>query len=529
MSEPTPFQADLDLLLQEIAVLEKDNLTLQNTLQDKDNILLAKEESLTGKDARIQEQAALIAKLTRMLYGAKRERFEQNNPIQLGLDFGTISPQEIAAIEVLLQKTKERIKKSETEIAKKPHPGRKPLPGNLAVVEITIEPTEDVTGMVKVGAEVSETLEYKRAAYYIQRVSRPKYAPISKEGSFVIAPMPESAFPKCTIGTSLVAQILTDKYVDHLPLYRQEQRFKREGIELASSTIADSVKMGLERLGILYGYVKQNLLAKNYLQVDETTLKVFDHNKKGTSHLGYFWVYYDPGSKNAFFKYEPGRGAKYPEEILHNFKGYLQTDGYAGYGNLGRNPDITPVACWAHARRKFEEALTNHKTLAGVAMGLIQNLYQIERQARDEKLTPEARKALRLDEALPTYVLLGKWIAAQMNTTLPKSVIGKALRYAFERWDELGNYLHDGNLEIDNNLVENAIRPIALGRKNWLAAGNHEAAQRAAIIYTFMSMCKNHQIDPYRWIKYVLENIMTTKPSQYPNLLPQNIKYNPDF
>ena len=196
---------------------------------------------------------------------------------------------------------------------------------------------------------------------------------------------------------------------------------------------------------------------------------------------------------------------------------------------MGASEDIVHLACWAHVRRKFEEALSNDKALAEIGMKLIQQLYAIEREAKEQNLDAAARKILRLEQSLPVYNLLGKWIVEQMKTTTPKSRIGIAMRYATERWDELGHYMLDGLLEIDNNLVENAIRPIALGRKNFMFAGSHIAAQRSAVIYTFMSQCKKHGVNPYRWLKYVLENILDYKPSQYDFLLPQYTKNNPDF
>jgi hypothetical protein len=307
------------------------------------------------------------------------------------------------------------------------------------------------------------------------------------------------------------------------------QRFKREAVEINSATINNWIKLGIERLELLYEYQMRHLLNQKYLQVDETTLKVLESDKAGACHLGYLWVYNTPLGGHTLFKYEKGRGAKYPQEMMKDFSGYLQTDGYGGYERLSKRDDITHLACWAHVRRKFEEALKNDQTLAQTAMTLIQGLYQVEREAKDLGLSSEERKVLRLDKSLPIYNILGKWISHHLGDTMPKSSIGKAMRYAQERWDELGHYMLDGNLEIDNNKIENAIRPIAIGRKNYLFAGNHEAAQRAAIVYTFMSQCKQHQVNPYHWLKYVLENILDTKTSQLISLTPANLKNNPLF
>lgn len=282
------------------------------------------------------------------------------------------------------------------------------------------------------------------------------------------------------------------------------------------------VKLGMQRLDLLYDYQKRLVLSSAYLQVDETVIKVLDHqNKKGATHQGYFWAYHDPLGKQTFFKYEPTRAGVYPTGMLKDFHGYMQTDGYSGYGALSQKQDIVHLACWAHTRRKFEEALSHDKAMAETAMLLIQELYAVERMAKEQNLDTDQIKELRLERSLPTYNLLGKWISSNMSKVLPKSPTGIAFRYAFERWDELGHYMYDGRLHIDNNPVENAIRPIAVGRKNFLFAGSHEGAQRAAVMFTFADQCKRLDIDPHRWLKHVFENILDTKPSQYYTLLPQ--------
>lgn len=476
----------------------------------------------------LQQKEAEIAKLRRMLFGQKRERFE-TSPIQLPLDFGeSLSEQEIKELEEFINKKTEAVKEEEKKVSRGSHPGRSPLPKHLTVQQLILEPQEDTTGMVLIGNEVTDSLQFEPSRFYIQRIVRPKYAPksasmIDEPVHIAIAELPQSGFGKCIAGTGLIAQILIDKYCDHLPLYRQLQRFKREGIEIAPATMDHWVKLGMQRLELLYEYQKTIVLKSSYLQVDETTIKVLDHdNKKGRTHLGYFWAYHDPLGKQAFFSYEPGRGGKYPTVMLKDFNGYLQTDGYAGYEGLAQRDDVIHLACWAHVRRKFEESLSYDKALAETALLLIQELYAIERQAREKKMDADQIKELRLKEALPKYNLLGKWISANISKVLPKSPIGVAFRYAFERWDELGHYMYEGNLLIDNNLVENQIRPIALGRKNFLFAGSHEGARRAAVMYTFMAQCKKNNINPHQWLKNVFENILDTKPSQYHTLLPQN-------
>ena len=210
--------------------------------------------------------------------------------------------------------------------------------------------------------------------------------------------------------------------------------------------------------------------------------------------------------------------------LLNDFKGYLQTDGYAVYEWFAKQPGITHVACMAHARRKFEQALDYDKEKAGFVMRKIQELYAIEREARESGLSSAQRKELRLDKSLPIMNELGKKIAEMYKTAVPKSPMGIALNYAILRWDNLLNYLYDGSLEIDNNWVENAIRPNALGRKNYLFAGSHEGAKRAAMFYSFFGTCKKNNVNPYQWLKRVLQLIPEYPANKIGDLLPQNLK-----
>ena len=199
-----------------------------------------------------------------------------------------------------------------------------------------------------------------------------------------------------------------------------------------------------------------------------------------------------------------------------------QTDGYSVYEGIGRREDVVHLACWAHARREFEKALDNDRERASAALRWIQGLYAVERQAREEELSPDQRKELRLADSLPIINKLGEWIHAEAPDVLPKSQIGKAMAYTAKRWDALSGYLYDGVLEIDNNLVENTIRPLALGRKNYLFAGSHKAAQRAAMVYSLLGTCKLHGVNPTQWLAYVLANILQTKYNDVRMLYPQN-------
>jgi len=494
--------------------LQKENELLKKRLEQQGEIIVKNEATISEKDA-------LIAKLSRMLFGQKRERFEHPDSQQLTLPFG-IEPEVKAAIEEKLEAKRQKV--AEHERKKTTHKGRKPLPSHLDVVEVIIEPDVDTTEMVCVGEEITAELAYQPEKLFVRRYIRKKYAPKTGEGKFAIGNLPERIIQKGIPSNELVSQILVDKYIDHLPLYRIQGRFSRNHIDINKNTINGWVGQALSQLEILYDYLKAQVVAKGYLQVDETTLKVLDSTLKGKSHLGYYWAYHSPIDNILFFEYHPSREGRHVNQTLKAFKGYLQTDGYAGYRALAQKKDIISLACMAHARRKFDEARQNDPIRAQKGLLYIQALYHIEEKARKENLSSEQRKEVRLTESLPIINALGKWMAEENKRVLPKSKIGTAFRYSIERWDELSAYLYDGILEMDNNLIENAIRPIALGRKNYLFAGNHEAAQRAAMIYSFFGICKKHQVNPTQWLNYVFENIQTTSIQEFQLLLPQNFK-----
>lgn len=456
-----------------------------------------------------------VEMLKRMQFGQKRERFE-GDPNQRMLPFEA----EATSVEEQQAETKEKIE----YVRKRPnHHGRAKLPGHLPVEEIEIHPEGDLSDMICIGKEVTEELECEPARFFIKRYIRYKYAAKNGEG-VTIGLLPERVIDKGIAGAGLLASILVDKYVDHLPLYRQKQRFARENIKIASSTIDGWTKEALLKLEPLYDQLVFDTKSEGYLQADETPIKVLDSDKKGAAHQGYYWVYHAPLKGTVLFDYSPTRGQLAPLPILGNFKGYLQTDGYVVYEKYARSKDITHLACWAHSRREFEKSLDNDKPRAEKALKLIQKLYAVERIARDGQLDTLAIKELRLKESLPVINEMGKWIFQEIKNTLPKSQIGKAMAYAYSRWDALSAYLYDGSLHIDNNPIENAIRPACLGRKNYLFAGSHEAAQRAAIIYSFFAICKKHEVNPFQWLKYTLQNIMSINHKKIKDLYPQNFK-----
>lgn len=458
----------------------------------------------------------LIAKLKTMLFGSKRERFEGDDHAgQLNLSFEELEAKNENTTDAPVKETV-----TLTRDKNQNHKGRKPLPDDLPVHEIIIEPSEDTTGLVKKGEERTEILELAPAKLFKLVIVRPKYALPNGEG-ILCGELPSRPIEKCLAGNVLLAYILISKYVDHLPLYRQLQMLKRYGIHIAPSTIDSWIAQLGALLKPLYDTMVNVVKGDRYIQVDETPERVLDKTKKGKCHRGYYWVYHTPPKKMVVFDYQPGRDKNAPREMLKDFKGYLQTDGCQVYAPYGKNKDVTHLACWAHARRYFHEAKNQDRERAEYALGCIQQLYAVEREATD--MTPAERKELRLEKALPIINELGKWMAKEYKVVLPKSLIGKAMAYSINLWDQLQHYLHNGLLLIDNNRIENSIRPNAIGRKNYLFAGSHEGAKRSAMFYSFTGTCKMHGVEPMAWLTAVLGKIADHPANKLHELLPGNI------
>jgi len=472
-------------LIQQLLAFRKSNQNLESSNQKKD-------EDIARKDL-------IIAHLQRMLFGSKKERFIAEDTAQFHLLF-----EEFASQEALADTTpvKEKITYEREKPSK--HFGRNKLPENLPVVEEIIEPEGLSEDMVKMGEEITEILEYTPAQFFKRRIIRPKYVN-KKTLEIKIAALPSRPIEKCLAGNSVLTQILVSKYVDHLPLYRQQQIFKRADIVIAPSTIDSWVAQCGNLLEILYDRMVEHVKNQRYLQADETTLKVLDSDKKGQTHLGYLWAYHAVLSKMCVFDYQKGRGTDAPRHILMDFRGTLQTDGYKVYNHYCLSPDVKHLACWAHARRYFEKALAQDQKRASHVLSEMQKLYAIERKTSD--LSVQERHAIRLEEALPIINDLGKWLHQERNAVLPKSLMGKAIQYCTNLWSSLMNYLENGQYHIDNNAIENKIRPIALGRKNYLFAGSHQGAKRTAMFYTFFANCKLNDVNPEKWLKKVLDVI----------------------
>jgi transposase len=462
-----------------------------------------------------------LDQLKRLVFGSRHERFIpsiQPEQLALGFDLETKTPEEA----VLQNITYSRKKKNGQE---KLPAVRMKLPDHLPREQVIIEPLEDTKDCKKIGEEITEELEYIPGKLFVRQYVRPKYAKPLGEG-VVIGELPARPIDKGMAGPGLLAQVAVDKFVDHIPLWRQRQRFSREGIEIPYSTISGWWGGTCELILPLGEAHRKAVLDSGYLLADESPIKVQDRDKKGKTHRGFYWVYRDPLRRLVLFDYRKGRGREGPKECLKDFTGYLQTDGWHIYEELfGRRQGVTLLHCWAHARRKFDEALGNDRKRAEWALTEIQKLYAIERKAREERLSEEAILALRQKEAVPILDLLKEWMLKEYTSgVLPESKIGKAINYSLQRWNRLCIYTTHGKLQIDNNLVENDIRAMAVGRKNYLFAGSHQAAKHAAIMYSLFGTCKLHKVNPFEWLRDVLTRIPTYPINKIEQLLPQNWK-----
>jgi transposase len=468
-----------------------------------------------------------LDQLKKMIFGSRHERFVPSlvSDPQLSLDIQAEATSSRTVNQQQISYTRTNI-----AVEQKPlqHPGRMKLPESLRREEIIIEPTEDITACKKMGEEITEVLEYEPGELYVKQYKRIKYAKPGNSG-VIIGGLPSRPLEKAMAGEGLLAQIIIDKYVDHLPLYRQMQRFERAGVKLSYSTLTDWVSGTCQLISPLFEGLKKEVLQSNYLHVDETPIKVLDKDKKGdaaagSAHRGYYWVYQNSIDKIVFFDYQEGRGRAGPTDILQNFKGYLQTDGYNVYDVFDKTQGITQLHCMAHARRMFSEAIDNDQVKAEYALQEIQKLYMIERVIKEQNLSFAEIKAFRQVKSVPILAALGKWMTNEYIHASPKSSIGKALGYSIERWEKLSRYTEDGKLNIDNNPVENSIRPVAIGRKNYLFAGSHQAAKRSGMLYSLLGTCKMHGVEPYKWLKDILQKIATHPINKIQELLPQ--RYN---
>ena len=518
-SEVVRLESNVSRLESNITDLESNVIGLETNITGLESNITSLESNITKLESNISKLEYELTWLRKKLFGKMSERFINSDPDARQLDiFGEpLSDKEREELEKAAAQEEELITRTIT--TSKPRTPRKDISfENLRVEETTIEPEGiNFDDYVCIGSEQTNRLAYKPAEFYVKRTIRKKYALKSQSAEFeneqesrlsvVIAPLPDNPIHKCMADTSLLSEIIIQKYLYHMPFHRQIARFSDLGVRISSSTMGDWFSQSCELLSPLYGHLRRRVLSTDYIQVDESTLPVID-NEKRRAVKGYLWVVRSPDTGEVFFHYDSGsRSEKTAMVLLHDFKGAIQSDGYQVYNRFESLDGKLMLGCWAHARRKFDEALAENRKLATEALLQIQSLYAVEREADQMGATPEQRRELRRTKAYPVLVTFEKWLYENYKTLLPQSRMAKAISYTYSIFPKLSRYHLDGRYRIDNNLVENAIRPLAIGRKNYLFCGNPDAAIRAALVYSLLGSCKAAGVNPSEWLGDVLLKI----------------------
>jgi len=519
--------SDKDRLL-EVLLQERDELYQElSRLRKTDNGSLDQAEKkneryeavIREKDDKIKHLTDQLAWYRRKFWKSSSERFIPEDPNQRRIDFDGLDvlPQEK---EVMEEAEKEIITYERKKPENKQKPVRLPLPDHLRRETEIIEPEGIDENWLRIGQEVTEILEHKPGELFVRQIIRPKYAlkqQVQKEQdqaegevtreNIKIASLPLLPLPRSNAGASLLAELLLSKYMYHIPFHRKIAMFKQAGVTLPASTVNGWFSGSSDLLRALYNRLREIVLATDYIQVDESTVPVVNSEKHRTVK-SYLWVVRSVMENLVFFHYDKGsRAQKVVIELLHNYKGAVQTDGYEAYTIYEQKKGVLLLGCWAHARRKFTESLKEDKTGAEYALKQIGLLYRVETMATDQEMDAEHRAELRQRLAYPILCAFEKWIVSYYPKALPKGRMSKALSYTYSLYHRLSRYHLDGRYQMDNNLVENAIRPLALGRKNYLFCGNHEAAENAAIMYSLLGCCKASDVNPQQWLTDVLTRI----------------------
>jgi len=514
-------RAAYDRLQEQTAHLEQENARQQQQLQDYEQ--------------RLAEAQAEIAELKRQLFGPKADRLspaQQGQLDALGQDLDEhLARPEPVGVEVLVED-------GATARPRRPRRVRHPFPAHLETETITLEP-EGITlepepracprcAKVprRIGEEVTEEIDLVPAKLIRRRIVRPKYACGCDERSVAIAPLPPRLIPQSRLGLGLAVHIVLARFDDHLSFYRLEQQFReRYGVVIPRQQMVQWAEHIAGWLRPLYEAVWKAMLATGYMQIDETPVRVLDPEVKGKAARGYLWFYAVPGG-DVILEFDRSRGQEPVRERLKPFTGTIQTDAYEVYDAVKRGRQgLERIGCLAHARRRFYKAAGENSTVAVWFIGQIRLLYRIEDEARG--LTPAERHALRQAKAPEIWEELKKKAEELRPTLLPQSTLGKAVGYFLDEYDSLIGYLRDGRFEIDNNLVENAIRPTAVGRKRWLFIGHPGAAWRSAVIYSLLQSCRRRGINPHEYLTDVLGRLPMMTVNQIEPLLPANWKPQP--
>lgn len=471
-----------------------------------------------------------VEQLLRRVYGRRSEKLD---PRQLMFDGLVLEAMEQPDVEPeplaeLPSSTKVEAKKEVK--TKHNHPGRIPIPEHLERVEIVLDIPEEEklcpkTGkpLKQIGWEVSEKLEYKPGKLIVNVYKRPKYVspdPVaSEEVGVVTAPMPDHPIERSKADVGLLSHVIVSKFADHLPLYRQDSIFEREGLVIPRATQTSWVLQTYDAIQLLGEVLKRAVLENDVLFTDDSIipLQVKGHGRVKKARL---WVYIrgDPGPPLVVYDFSPDRSKKRPLDFLGDYQGYIHADAYSGYDELFQKKGVIEVGCWVHTRRKFDEAVSSRPRESTEIMARIAQLYKIEAEAKD--MSPQERSRLRQQRARPMIDGIFKRLEELKSATLPKEPLRKAVDYGLNQREALYRYLDDGRLRPDNNTAENAIRPLALGRKNWIFAGSERGARATALFYGLIQSCKACGVNPWEYFNDILRRIMSHPVNRLRELLP---------
>ncbi len=481
-------------------------------------IILGLVDDLETSQRRLRQAQHLLEQLLRRRYGARRERVDEN---QLFLFAAGIVESGKAA-------TPPQREETPSSQPKKRGHGRKPLPASLERRRVVYDLGEDERHcpecrgeLQPIGEETSDRLEYVPASFHvIEEVCR-KYA-CRKSCTVVTADKPRSPIDKGRPGPGLLAQVAVSKYADHLPLYRQEGIYRRQGVELSRQTLCGWMRQCAELVHPLYARMRDEVLNSKVIGTDDTPVNVLDRSRSRT-RVGRIWTYVgDERHPYTVYDYTPNRSRAGPEAFLDDFTGYLQADAYAGYDHLYQDPkrQVVEVACWAHARRWFFEAQSSDVMRSTIMLAYIRLLYDIEREARKAKLTAQQRYRLRRQRSRLILDDIRAYLEKERQHVLPKSPIGVAVGYALSNWQALVRYLEDGDLEIDNNPAERSLRGIAIGRKNWMFYGSDNGGRTGAVLTSLITTCRRLGIEPFDYLRDIFERIGEHPRTRLEELLP---------
>lgn len=478
----------------------------------------ALESELKEAHAKIRLLEEKVDALLRLLYASKSEKLDANQ-LMLLQDLDPKKEEAPAAVEI-----ESGAAKPSSTRRNKPRAPR--VPDHLPVKEVIIDP-ELVSACPEqwrqIGEEVSEQLDYEPAKFWKRRLIRRKYA--RKDSPYappIIAPLPASLQERCLATPDLIAQVVVSKYVDHLPLYRQEQIYRsRHGVNIPRQTLCRWVALAAQELELLYTEMQREQLTGAYLQIDETPIRYLNPGK-GKASQGYFWVTSQPHG-DVIYHWHPGRGTNCIHGIIdEDFSGTLQCDGYKAYPSFQkqRAGPLELAGCWAHARRKFYEARVRDPVVAAWILRQIAQLYQIESRLRACHAGSALREAVRACESAMILKRMQRALLRLKPRYLPKSDMGKAINYALNQWTALQVFLENGAVEIDNNLIENAIRPTKLGAKNWMFIGSEGSGKTSAILYTIIESAKRHGLEPHAYLTDLLRALPNSTNWQIPKMTP---------